>query len=484
MKKLILFILFLLCIAVLTQAQDLDKIGPITLKQGNPPDSISFILTLTDFNFIKGKKIRFLSSVQIVDADKPWPPRWFVTSPLDSFPGISSREATPLINASVQNGKTIFYTSIGAKNSSGILMRELAYLFCDTNLIPVDTFSIPEKEVDSHDFKVAANDNKLYFLGKDTVLNLALAYNNPADTAVILHYELIQIADKTGKLIFNWDPMKTLGVQSTFPAYRELGSVISNRKTLDWSHGNSLNWDFDGNILYSLKHIGIGKISSGDGHVIWRIDRNKLRPTALSDSLPMFLQHDFQPVKKNGDEEIYSGPSNGDEFFPECRAYQFAVKDSAHYGLIIRVKGAAVTEKGMPPSGGGNYDIEPNGNSLVNFGVYGLDDTLNSKTLFEYRGSDNKLMGIYAMPPITMCYKVHRFTNPKPHRPAVKVLNGLLIAPEGLKNYKWYKLSGPELKTVSLASTDPKFKPAEKGFYCLTVKQGIGMAVSKVVEIK
>jgi hypothetical protein len=91
---------------------------------------------------------------------------------------------------------------------------------------------------------------------------------------------------------------------------------------------------------------------------------------------------------------------------------------------------------------------------------------------------------MYATPPISMSYKVHRFTNPKPPRPKVKVLNGLLIAPEGLKNCKWYKLSGPELKTVSLAGTEAKFKPTEKGFYCLTVKQGIGTAVSKVVEVK
>jgi hypothetical protein len=35
------------------------------------------------------------------------------------------------------------------------------------------------------------------------------------------------------------------------------------------------NGDEDGNILYSLKNIGIGKISRADGHIIWQVDRKK-----------------------------------------------------------------------------------------------------------------------------------------------------------------------------------------------------------------
>ena len=459
-----------------SDAQSLESIIPINCTQNSLPDTASFILTATDYHLWLNQPIRYASSIQIVDAGNTWPPRWFVTAPVD----VNMREAgemgLPITNASDQNGEVIFANAIFKKYFNGNPGMQQAILMCNHQMELIDTFFKPGREIDGHDFAINENGEKLYFLSCDTFVDMRGFFGNNSDSMVSVRYESIEIADKKGKTIFRWNPIENFGIDGMYKPYIYERSVMNNQVNLGWSHGNSLCWDADGNILYSFKYIGVGKISRTDGHFMWRVDRNNQKPGADSDSLPIFLQHDLKVVKDLNGVNTYTVLSNGDSLHPHCTGYQFTVSGNMHDPHLRIVKSFTATGN-IPETGAGNYDVEKNGNYLIHYGIY-KGDTVNNHILFEYRDKDNRLLSQYSVMPYGFCYRVHKLDNWQPPRPVIKKKGGALIAANEGTNGAWYKLSGEGLKTVTVAGSGNKLSPVESGFYCLVVPYGIGYAVS------
>jgi hypothetical protein len=105
-----------------------------------------------------------------------------------------------------------------------------------------DTFTTAQRAIDGHDFKVSPSGEKLYFLPLDTTVDMSAFTGNAEDKRIRVFYEEIQIADKNGKVVFQWNPMQKLGVEATYLPYRFVEALISNRNQYGWSHGNSLEW--------------------------------------------------------------------------------------------------------------------------------------------------------------------------------------------------------------------------------------------------
>ena len=466
------------------RAQYLDRVAPVSIRQNNlnTADSTSFVLTALDYNFYTGKGSPYDNTIQIIDAVRPWPPRWFVSTPFDVNQFIHVGEPTALLDASVQNNKLSFFSLIDAKDEKGDMGHKQAYLFCDNKMKITDTFTTHEHSIDGHDFRVSPSGEKMYFLPKEATIDMRRFSHDQADTAVRAFYEEIQIADKKGKVIFRWDPMAKLGVEATYLPYRFVEALISNRNQYGWSHGNSLAWDDDGNILYSFKNIGIGKISRADGHIIWRIDRSKQKINKYSDELPIYLQHSFQWVKDAGGSKYYTVLSNGDSLNPHCIAYHFTVNTEDGHPVVKIVKTIKAIEDLPNTLGGGNYDEAANGNYVFNYGAYWAKDTTIGRPVFEY-GDKTRTLSLYTVPFTLICYKVHTYDNPRPPRPVIKVSGNMLTA-TGLKNYKWFRLSGKDLKTVTEVGSGDIYMPTGKGVYCVTAKYGIGCSVSETYEVK
>ena len=92
----------------------------------------------------------------------------------------------------------------------------------------------------------------------DTTLDLRTATQRPRDSAVLSKVDFIEILDTNNKISFIWNPFEPHGCKC-FSVFRgnEKDSFCSRPGRMDWSHVTSVNWDFDGNILCSMRFIGI-----------------------------------------------------------------------------------------------------------------------------------------------------------------------------------------------------------------------------------
>ena len=477
--KSILFIL-LICMASGIRCQYLERISPVFLTQGTLPDSVSFVLTATDFNAFQGKKVDYPSSLQIIDGAQPWPPRWFATGPF----GIDASETSieplvkPLIDAAWQDGKMTVHSVLTKRDKDGQPHSREAIIILGQNMDMVDSFIYPEKGADTHDFRLKPNGEKMYFVRSDTVIDMRAAFKNPADSAVKVSYQDIKIVDARNNTIFLWNPLYHFRLTDMYLPYRYTPGMMNQEKTLDWSHGSSLCWDEDGNILYSYKHIGIGKISREDGHIIWHINRNHQRPNEGSDSIPIFMQHDFKSFKNNKGETIYTVLSNGDSSRALAAAYQFTLhglgQKSPPFKLVHKVEPKPV----VPNTGaGGNYDVEANGDYLINYGAFTGDSTVN-RLLFECRDSNDRIIAQFKVPPRIICYRVHKMNNGNISRPLINENHGSLTTDNERREHTWYRLTGADKTSATMVAKGIRFQPLESGVYCVTEAMGVGYAVS------
>jgi len=474
-------LLSLLCIHQGAFSQHLDKISPVFLTEGTLPDTVSFILTATDYNTFQGKKVQYPSSLQIVDGALPWPPRWFATAPFetggDVADSLAEPIAKPLINASWQDDKMTVLSLVRVKDSQGKVIIREAELICNKQLEFTDTFVRTGKSIDTHDFRMKPDGQKIYFAMHDTVIDMRTVFNNQTDSAVALSYQTIEISDAGNKIIFSWNPLYHFSLNEMFLPYRYTPGTMHTGTALDWSHGSSLCWDEDGNILYSFKHIGIGKISRKDGHVMWRISRNLQKPNEASDAIPIFMQHDFKSFTQTNGQVIYTVLSNGDSSRPYTTAYQFKVMGEEK-NPVFKIVRRFEPDVSVPNTGaGGNYDVEENGNYLINYGAF-EGDSSTKRLLFEYRDRTDKIIAQYKVPSRIICYRVHKMNNNLLPRPLIKIKNRCLYAGNGLKAHTWYRLSGPGNTIATEVGEGEKYQPTEKGVYCMTEPYGVGYAVS------
>ena len=477
--KSIVFILFI-CLVSEIRGQFLDRISPVFLTRGTLPDSVSFILTATDFNAFQGKKADYPSSLQIVDGAQPWPPRWFATAPFGLDASETSIEplVKPLIDAAWQGGKMTVHSILTKREKNGQLSSREAIIILDQNLEMVDSFIYPAKGADTHDFRSRPDGEKIFFERCDTILDMSAVFKNHSDSAVKLSYQNIKIVDAGNNTLFLWNPLYHFRLTDMFLPYRYTPGIMNADKSVDWSHGSSLCWDEDGNILYSYKHIGIGKISVADGHIMWQVSRNHQRPNEGSDSIPIFMQHDFKSFKNNNGKTIYTVLSNGDSSRPFTTAYQFTVQDADKKSPRFQLMRKVIPQPLVPNTGaGGNYDVEPNGDYLINYGAFAGDSAVN-RLLFEFRDSHDSLIAQYKVPPRIICYRVHKMNNGHIHRPVVRENNGSLTTDNEGKEHTWYLLTGPEKTTATKVGNGNHFQPIESGDYCVTEAMGAGYAVS------
>jgi hypothetical protein len=450
---------------------DLQSIPSISLTSGKPEKERFYILGTVDHRhyFYPNESFRYPNTIQIIDGTAPWPPVWFMITPVDA-----SEKALQILTGGQfifgGNDRFIFFSPVRDKDS---LIRQPSYIIINKYLTPIDTFRWYNKRVDQHDFREGLNKQKLYFVQYDTVVDISRMYK-PDDTAVTALVNEIELTDSAGRLLLRWDPLKQLGFDAMFFPYRYAPSITYDSTLLDWSHANGISWDWDENILYSFRHIGIGKISSKDGHVIWRIDRKKQKPNFSSDSIPFFLQHDLKVIDHQGPITTYSVFSNGDKLHPYCYGIVFTVDELTQK---VSLKNLVYPSKSVLSYGHGNFELNAEGRYLLNYGICG-NDTAADIILFETGNVNRAELVTYAIAPVNVSYRVYELTNCVPPRPQIIQIDKFLRAKGNMKNWVWYQLSGNDCRTVKKVGNGSFFSPQRGGVYCVTGEYGIGYSVS------
>ncbi|MBW8839053.1 MAG: aryl-sulfate sulfotransferase [Gemmatimonadetes bacterium] len=169
---------------------------------------------------------------------------------------------------------------------------------------------------------------------------------------------IVQHVAGSGTLLFQWSPFEHFEITDLEPAERTGADV-------NWTHGNALDLDLDGNIIVSFRSLSeVTKIDVHTGSVIWRMGGRRNQFTFVDTEMPAFAhQHGVRAYAPHG---ILLLDNLGDP--TESWAERFVVDEATRTARLTRSYGAipgAITQ-----IGGSTQDLA-DGHTLVSFGTAG-----------------------------------------------------------------------------------------------------------------
>ncbi len=162
---------------------------------------------------------------------------------------------------------------------------------------------------DLHENLLLPNGNWIISGKTDSIVDLSAhtldGAQGSATTSIVAF--VIQEFDVNENLVFQWNSNDHIHPAECY--HNRYGYDPNN---FDYCHGNAIEKDSDGHYLVSLRHLNsIYKVSSNDGHVIWRLG-GKSNDFTFTNDLGFSGQHDIR-VLPNGNYTLYdngnmSGP--------------------------------------------------------------------------------------------------------------------------------------------------------------------------------
>jgi hypothetical protein len=168
----------------------------------------------------------------------------------------------------------------------------------------------------------------------------------------------VQHLSAGGTLLFQWSPFDHFAITDGQPADRTGANV-------NWTHGNALDFDVDGNLIVSFRNLGeITKIDAVSGAVIWRMGGLRNQFTFLDSPIPAFSGQHSARVSAPGAIMILDNLGSPGE----SRAERYTVDEAARTARLAHSYSsipAVVTQIG------GSVQSLPGGRTLVSFGTAG-----------------------------------------------------------------------------------------------------------------
>ena len=166
----------------------------------------------------------------------------------------------------------------------------------------------------------------------------------------------LQHISRDGQLLFSWSPFDHFDVADLDPADRSLANV-------NWTHGNALDVDGEGNIILSFRTLGeVTKIDGSSGNVIWRLGGRRNQFTFQGTSVPAFARQ--HGVRAYASSALLVLDNMGDP--TESRAERYVLDEATRTAQLVESHGAGVVTQ----IGGSVQDL-PDGRILVSFGTAG-----------------------------------------------------------------------------------------------------------------
>ena len=169
---------------------------------------------------------------------------------------------------------------------------------------------------------------------------------------------VVQHIGPNGDLLFQWSPFDHFEIT-------DLDAAERRGATVNWTHGNALDVDSDGNLLVSFRSLGeITKIDAKTGDVIWRLGGRRNQFGFLDTPTPAFSrQHGVRACTPG---TLLLLDNIGDP--NESRAERYLLDEPSRTARLLRSYGSVprvVTEIG------GSVQSLPDGRTLVSFGTSG-----------------------------------------------------------------------------------------------------------------
>jgi hypothetical protein len=187
----------------------------------------------------------------------------------------------------------------------------------------------------------------------------------------------VQHVSTAGVLLFDWNPFDHFQIT-------DLDSASRAGANVNWTHGNALDLDADGNLLISFRSLSeVTKIDTRSGAVVWRMGGLRNQFTFLDAPTPGFAhQHG---LRVTGPGRIALLDNLGDA--AGSRAERYVYNETSHTARLV---GSYGPNPGVVAQLGGTTQDLPGGHTLVAFG--------NGNRVEEYDASGTMVWHIEGAP--------------------------------------------------------------------------------------
>ena len=203
---------------------------------------------------------------------------------------------------------------------------------------------------------------------------------------------VIQHIGPAGEVLFHWSPFDHFAIT-------DLDAADRTGATVNWTHGNALDLDADGNLIVSFRSLGeITSIDVHTGAVRWRMGGLRNEFTFLDTPIPAFArQHGLRALRRG---EIVLLDNMGNP--TESRVERYLVDETTRTARLAQSYGST---PGVMTEIGGSVQPLPTGRTLVSFGTAGRVE--------EYDSSDRLLWHIEGNPGyVFRAQRIHSLYHP------------------------------------------------------------------------
>lgn len=178
------------------------------------------------------------------------------------------------------------------------------------------------------------------------------------DAAARVVGTVVQHVAANGTVVFQWSPFDHFAITDLDAAERTGTSV-------NWTHGNALDFDAQGNLIVSFRSLGeITKIRPATGAVLWRMGGRRNQFQFVGTAVPAFSRQHGARSDPSG--ALVLLDNVGDP--AESRAERYVIDEAARTALLAHSYGSA---PGVVTQIGGSVQPLPSGRTLVSFGTAG-----------------------------------------------------------------------------------------------------------------
>jgi hypothetical protein len=206
-----------------------------------------------------------------------------------------------------------------------------------------------------HDL-IASADGSYWILCDETRSMDLTAAGGVADAVVT--GTVIQHVSGTGALLFEWSAFDHFAI-TDLPPEERTGALVN------WTHGNAIDLDGDGNLLISFRSLNeITRIDTRTGNVLWRMGGLRNQFAFDAGEVPPFARQ--HGVRATGTGRILLLDNLGDPTSSRAKRYEY--DEVAHTARLV---GSYGSEPPVVAQLGGTTQDLPGGRALVSFGNAG-----------------------------------------------------------------------------------------------------------------
>jgi hypothetical protein len=224
-----------------------------------------------------------------------------------------------------------------------------------------------------HEIRVDPNGGAWLLCDETRILNLA-AIGGSSDARVT--GTVVQHLDQAGALLFEWNAFEHF-------ALTDLDSASRSGQTVNFTHGNALDFDDAGHLLLSFRSLNeITSVDTATGSVRWRLGGRANQFTVVGGAVPFLGQHGLKALGGSGLQFLDNRGIAGDS-----RALRWRLDEG------VRTATPVASFHGSPPLEaqlGGSTQTLPDGGILVAYG--------NGHRVQEYDPAGNVVWEIHGDP--------------------------------------------------------------------------------------